>query len=497
MAERAYLVIDCGASNGRAVLARYDGRRFALEVTHRFENRPVTVAGTLSWDVLRLFSEIEIGLQKAARDAPELSSMGVDTWGVDFGMLDARGRLIANPVHYRDQRRNSAEHEVYALVPREEVFRLSGALILSIMSLFSLYVMRRDGDPELAVGRRFLMMPDLLHYFLTGVESNEFSDACTTAVFNQADRRWEERILDRLGIPRGIFAPTALPGTRIGALSAALQSELGVGPVEVIAPATHDTASAVAGIPARVSDPAWAFVSIGTWGVVGRETGKPILERAVLDTGWGNEGGPDGRCFLAANVAGLWPAQQCRRRWIVERGTNISWEEIVRASLAAPALRTIIDIDDPGFSPVHPDMPAVLAAYCRSHALPVPQGMGAMARCLFESLALKFRHRLEELERLTGGRVALVRMVGGGTQNETLCQWTADASGIPVEAGPVETTVAGNLLMQLRGTGEIESVAQGREIVAASCESRRYEPGGKAPWDEAYARLLDLLARPA
>jgi rhamnulokinase len=495
MAERGYLVVDCGASNGRTIVARFDGKRFTLQEAHRFDNRPVAAAGTLYWDLLRLFSEIEAGIQKGQKLFPGLSAMGVDTWGVDFGLLDSRGKLLANPVHYRDQRRNALCEEACGIISRCELFRLSGASILSIVSLFNLYALHRDGAPELEHARRFLMMPDLMNYLLTGEAVNEFSNACTTAAFNQVEGRWEERILNPLGIPRRIFSPPVAPGTRVGPIQPSVCAELEVKTLEVIAPATHDTASAVAGVPARETDPPWAFISIGTWGVVGMETGRPVLEDAVFEAGWGNEGGGDGGSFLAVNVAGLWLAQQCRQKWMRDRGADIDWDEIVRAALDAPALSTLIDVDDPAFAPVNPDEPHVLAEYCRAHGLRPPEGMGALARCIYESLALKFRFRLQELQRLTGKRIDLVRMVGGGTQNASLCQWTADAAGVPVEAGPAEATVAGNLVLQLRGTGEIRSVAEGRAIVAASFPTRRFEPRDKAAWNDAYGRFLEKARR--
>jgi sugar (pentulose or hexulose) kinase len=497
MAERGYLVVDCGASNGRAIVARFDGKRFALQEAHRFDNRPVTAAGTLYWDLLRLFSEIEAGIQKGQRLFPGLSAMGVDTWGVDFGLLDSRGKLLANPVHYRDSRRNSLSEEACGIVPRRELFRLSGASILSIVSLFNLYALQKDRAPELESARRFLMMPDLLHYFLTGEAANELSDACTTAAFNQVERRWDERILDPLGIPRGIFSTPVAPGTRLGPVLPAICSELGIRTLDVIAPATHDTASAVTGVPARETDPPWAFISIGTWGVVGMETDRPVLDDAVFEAGWGNEGGGDGGSFLAVNVAGLWLAQQCRQKWMRDRGVDIGWEEIVRAALEAPALSTLVDVDDPVFAPVGPDEPQVIAQYCRTRGLRPPQGMGAVARCIYESLALKFRVRLRELQSLTGKRIELVRMVGGGTQNASLCQWTADATGVPVEAGPAEATVAGNLVLQLKGSGEVSSVGEGRAVVAASFPTRRFQPGDKAAWEDAAGRFLAQVHRDA
>jgi len=338
------------------------------------------------------------------------------------------------------------------------------------------------------------MMPDLLHYFLTGVASNEFSDACTTGLYNQAEHGWEPRIMEALGLPADLYSTPIAPGTRLGPVRPGVCAELEIRPVEVITPATHDTASAVAGIPARETDPPWAFISIGTWGVVGVETGAPLLTDAVLDAGWGNEGGADGGSILAVNVAGLWPIQQCRQKWMRDRGAELPWDEVMQAARAAAPLRALVDIDDPVFAPLSPDEPLVVAEYCRARGLRPPEGMGAIARCLYESLALKFRWRIEQLRRLSGRRIELLRLVGGGARNEALCQWTADATGIPVEAGPAETTVAGNLIVQLKGSGEVGSIDEGRAVVARSCPTTHYDPSRTAPWNEAYAGFLRQLA---
>jgi rhamnulokinase len=493
MSQVNCLVFDLGASNGRAVVASFDGERYSLEVTHRFENRPVTAAGTVWWDILRLYSELETGIQRSLHAAPSLSSLGLNTWGVDFGFIDKAGRPLGNPVHYRDSRRNAMADEVYRQIPREELFRLTGTPVLTINSLFNLYAMKRDGVPELREAHRCLMMPDLFHFLLCGVPVNEYTQATTTMIYNQVERRWEHRILDRLGIPRSLFSEPVMPGTRIGALSPAVCRELEVPAIPIIVPGTHDTASAEAGIPVSSGAGDWAFLSLGTWGVVGTEVEAPRIDQALHASGFGNEGRTDGGTFLATNVTGLWIVQQCRQKWMHDRGGEISWDDIVRLALAEPRLRFTIDVDDPVFSAVHPDVPGLVAEWCTAQGLPAPSSIGETARCVYESLVLKFRYRFEQLARLTGRPFRLIHMVGGGTQCRPLCQWTADATGIPVVAGPTESTVAGNFIMQLKGLGEISSLAQGREMVARSSETVVNEPGDKRPWDEAYERWRTRL----
>ncbi len=488
MAVKNHLVFDLGASSGRAVAARFDGTRFDLEVIHRFENRPVLAGETLLWDFLRLHSEITIGIEKAARACGVIESIGIDTWGVDFGLVDGKGRIVGHPVHYRDARRNRMQAEVCTVIPARRLFDLTGLFVGSYMSLFSLCAMKADAAPELAAADRLLMMPDLFNYLLTGEAANEYAEATTTLAYNQAERKWEDRILGPLGIPAGLFREPVMPGTPVGKLQASVCRELDVAAIPVIAPATHDTASAVAGVPVTGAGSSWAFLSIGTWAVVGVETSSPVISSAVFESGYGNEGGVEGRNLLACNVTGLWIVQECRQKWMREDGSEITWDGVVRGCLEAPRLRSLIDVDDPAFAGVQPDMPRVIAERCAAKGLPAPSGRGETARCIYESLALKFRRRLEQLEGFTGRRIDLIHMVGGGTQNASLCQWTADATGVPVTAGPVETTVAGNLLMQLKGTGQIGSLEEGRGIVAASSETRSYAPRDRAAWDEAYGR---------
>jgi sugar (pentulose or hexulose) kinase len=493
MATKDYLIFDFGASNGRAVVARFDGERYTLDVTHRFDNRPVRASGILHWDLLRLFSELEIGIQKSLKSYPQIKSIGVDTWGVDFGLVDAKGRLLGNPVHYRDEVRNAAAAELFRIIPERELFRRTGLFVLSIMSICSLYAMKRDDAPELAAAGRLLMMPDLFNYLLTGEKSNEFAIATTTLAFDQTARRWESEILSRLGISEGLFSPVVMPGTPIGCLQEAVRRELDADAIPVIAPATHDTASAVAGVPVTRQIPSWAFLSLGTWAVVGQDTPAPVISDAVYDAGYGNQGGAEGTNILATNITGLWIVQQCREKWMKDDGGDLPWDEVVRGCLRAPRFRSLIDVDDPLFAAVQPDTPRVIADYCARRGIIPPTGRGETARCIYESLALKFRRRFEQLEAFSGKRIEHLHMVGGGTQNASLCQWTADATGVPVVAGPVETTVAGNLIMQLAGPREIAGLTDGRDIIARSSETRSYTPLDSAAWDQAYARYRGLF----
>jgi rhamnulokinase len=487
-AVRSYLVFDMGASNGRAVVARFDGTRFTTQVTHRFDNRPVLAGGTLYWDILALFLEMKIGIQKSCALFPDIASLGVDSWGADFALVDGRGSLLANPIHYRDQRRQSICDELFRLLSPREMFDLTGIFISPLLSIFQLHAMKVDGCSELAAARRFLMIPDFLNYLLTAEQANELTNAVGTAAFSLPRMGWEKRILDRCGIPVGLFSQPVVPGTRIGSVQGSVRGELGCPAIPVVAPATHDTASAVAGIPAADDRAAWAFIAIGTWCVVGMEVDSPVMSTEVFDSGFGNEAGMDGRCFLARNLTGLWILQQCREKWMRDAGKEISWDELVRESVESPPFGSFIDTDAPSFSALQQDMPATIARLLRERGMEGPAGRGETARCVYESLVLKFRVRLEQLERLVGGRIEMLHLVGGGTRNAHLCQWTADVTGRSVIAGPTETTVAGNLIAQMKASGDVRDIEQGRRIVAISSDTRRYVPKDSAAWDQAYER---------
>jgi len=495
MAAKHYLIFDFGASNGRAIVAGFDGKRVTMDVTYRFDNRPVIAAGTLYWDILRLFSELKIGLQVSLRKYPDAVSLGIDTWGCDFGFIDRNGRLLANPVTYREALRHERIPLLYKELPRRELFQLCAGSTMGIMGLYQLFSFRCDNATEITNGHRLLMIPDLLNYLLTGRAVNEYTNATMSLLCNQETRTWERRILARLGIADTMLGEIVMPGDLIGPIQPQVCEELMISPIPVVAPATHDTASAVTGIP--VADPSrhWAFISTGTWSIAGIETPKPIVTDASFESGYGNNAIADGRNMMVNYITGLWIIQQCRQSWIAEGAGEISWDQIVAESEKAGSAAAFIDVDDPGFTLPQADMPGVIIAYCEKKGQKLSRSRGAVARAVYESLVLKYRQNMETLERLTGKKLNLLHLVGGGIQNRTLCQWTADATGIPVMAGPTETTSMGNLLMQLKHDREITTLEQGREISLRSSEVVRYEPRAKAPWDEAFGKYLGVVGR--
>jgi sugar (pentulose or hexulose) kinase len=495
MAKKHYLIFDFGASNGRATVAAFDGSRVQMDVTYRFDNRPVIAAGTLYWDMLRLFSELKLGLQASLRKYPDIVSMAIDTWGCDFGFIDRNGKLLGNPVTYRDKPRHDRSPLLYQTLPRKELFQLCAGSTLEIMGLYQLFSFKCDAAPEMREGHRMLMIPDLLNYLLTARPCNEYTDATMALVCNQNARTWEKRILARLGIPDTILGEIVMPGDMIGPIQRQVCEELAITSIPVVAPATHDTASAVTGIPVADGSKNWAFISTGTWSIAGVETPRPIVTDAAFESGFGNNAIADGRNMLVNYITGLWIIQQCREKWVADAGSDISWDEIVRRSDAAGPSTAFIDVDDPAFSLPQADMPGVVVGLCEKHGQSLANSIGAVARCVYESLVLKYRSNLETLEKLTGKKLDFLHLVGGGIQNRTLCQWTADAMGIPVIAGPTETTSVGNLLMQLRCTGEISTLEQGREISLRSSEVARYEPKSRAPWDEAFGKYQRLSLR--
>lgn len=479
MTTKTVLAVDLGAESGRVMAVHFDGESLRLEELQRFWNGPVNVRGRLHWDFLHLWRSIQAGIEQGKALKP--SSLGVDTWGVDFGLLDAQGNLLGNPVHYRDSRTDDMMDWVFARVPRAQVFAQTGIQFLQLNTLYQIAALARAGSPQLAAAATFLTAPDLLNYWLTGEKVCEFTNATTTQFLNPVTGTWATDLLDALGVPTHIFPPIVQPGTRLGEYEG----------IPVIAPATHDTGSAVAGVP-TVTD-RFAYISSGTWSLVGLEVRHAVMNEAALAANVTNEGGVDGTYRLLKNVMGLWIVQQCRAAW-QSHGHTYSYPELVALAEAAPRLRSFIDPDDGRFL-APGDHPALVQAYCRETGQPVPESHGEIVRCVFESLALRYREVLSALLALSGKEADAIHIVGGGSQNDLLNQMTADAAGIPVLAGPVEATVIGNALVQLIALGELGSIAEGRKLVAGITNLRRYEPQADAAWDEAYGRYRALVSR--
>jgi rhamnulokinase len=484
------LAFDLGASAGKAVAGRFDGRRLDMHEIHRFRNEPVHVPGHLHWDILRLLHEVKQGIG-AARQAElgEIASLGIAAWGLDFGLLDARGEMVGNPYHYRDEQTRGVMERVLAIVSREEIFARTGIQFIPLNTLYQLYAIGQRNHTALDRAAMLLMIPDLLRYFLTGERAIEYTDASTTQFLNIATGDWDRELLRRLGLPTDMLAPIVPPMTPAGQLLPAVAAEIGTPRIPVIAVAGHDTASAVAAVPAE-PDGEFAFLSCGTWSLLGTERKAPIVDERALAWNFTNEGGVGGTYRLLKNICGLWLVESCRRIW--ERdGLWAGYEAMAATTDAAPAFRSLIDPDDQRF--LNPaDMPREIAAACRDSGQAVPDSPGTVMRCVLESLALTYRLVLERTEHLTGTCFAGLHVVGGGTRNRLLMQYTANAIGRPVWSGPTEATAIGNLLGQLQARGAIASVAEGRQVVRESFPVDVYEPRARAAWDEAFGRFLTL-----
>jgi rhamnulokinase len=475
------LAVDLGAESGRVMAVTLGDRALQVDELHRFPNIPVTVRGTLQWDVLRLWQEIQAGLAKGFSLQP--AGIGVDGWGVDFALLDSRGDLIGNPVHYRDQRTEGIMESVFARVDKAWVFEQTGIQFLPINTLYQLRSLVTSQSSQLPAARTFLTIPDLFHYWLTGVPACEFTIATTTQLFNPRTGGWAVELMDALEIPRSIFPPVIPSGTRIGAFQN----------VSVIVPACHDTGSAVAAIPAQT--PRYAYISSGTWSLVGVEVRAPIINPAALDANLTNEGGVEGAYRLLKNVMGLWIIQQCRATWEAD-GASYSYSELARLAGSAPPLRSFIDPNDPHLLPSG-DHPMLIRALCAERGQPIPQTPGEIVRCVLESLALAYREVLQTLQSISGMRCEVIHIVGGGSQNELLCQLTSNASGLPVVAGPVEAAILGNALVQLIALGELSGLGEARRLVAGMSGLRQYEPQENAQWDEAFRRYQQMQGHPS
>lgn len=488
-ATKKMLAFDLGAESGRGLVAAFNGERLDLEVVHRFPNGPVQTLDALHWDVLRLWGEMLDALRRAGAQHGDLASVGVDTWGVDFALLGRHGTLLGNPRHYRDPHTEGIMDAAFTVVPRAEVFRQTGIQFMRFNSLFQLLALKRDRSPLLDAAETMLMIPDLFHYWFTGIQANEATNASTTQLIDPHTRGWAVDLMRRFGLPERILGSLVQPGTVLGPLRPSVAAQAGVAGLPVIAPATHDTAAAVAAVPA--AGDAWAYISSGTWSLMGVETRRPLTDERTLRVNFTNEGGVDGTIRLLKNIMGLWLVQECRRAW-EKSGKNYTYEELMRLADAAPPFVSVVNPDHDTFV-LPSSMPAAIGEFCRKNGQSVPTEPGAVVRCALEALALRYRWVLGRLEELVGKRLDTIHIVGGGSQNTLLCQLTADACDRPVVAGPVEATALGNVLVQMLGLGLVGSLAEGRSVVRRSFDVRTFEPRHASQWHEPYERFLQLI----
>jgi rhamnulokinase len=484
-----YLAFDLGAESGRAMGASYDGQRIVLEELHRFPTGAVRVLDSLYWDVLRFWCEIQTGLGKASAAYGEsLASLGLDTWGVDFGLLAADDTLLGNPYHYRDTRTNGVIEAACRVVPRAEIYAQTGIQFMQFNTLFQLYAMVRAGSPVLKAARTLLTMPDLFNFWLSGVKANEFTAATTTMCFDTPREAWAVDLMEKLEIPIGLFQEITRPSSVLGTLRLPVAEEVGCGLLPVVAVGCHDTASAVAAVPAEGKD--FIYISSGTWSLMGVENDQALVNADTLAYDFTNEGGLNHTFRFLKNVMGMWPLQECRREW-ARTGQSYSYDDLTALASDAPALRSMIVPSDPRF--LAPGaMAGRVQAFCAETRQPVPQSQGEIVRCVLESLALEYRWIKEKLELLNRRKLPVIHIIGGGSRNRLLNQFTADVTGCRVVAGPVEATAAGNVLAQMLALGHLTNLAEGRALVRRSFEVSTFEPNDSAPWEEAYRRYSTL-----
>ena len=486
MIKRQVLAVDIGASSGRVMLGIYNGEQIQIQELHRFPNDPVLLGDTMYWDFLRLFFEIKQGLIKA-KAYGAIDSIAVDTWGVDFGLLDEEGHLLANPVHYRDQRTVGMLAAAFEKIDRKKCYQITGNQIMEINTVFQLLALAGKKPKLLKDAKTLLFMPDLFHYYLSGTAKNEYSIASTSQLLDAREKTWSKELFSALELPADLMQEIVPSGTRLGMIRSTLQKELGIGPMEVIAAAGHDTQSALVAVPAKEKD--FIFISCGTWSLFGTELDAPVINSLTEQYNITNEGGYDGKTSFLKNIIGLWLIQESRRQWIRE-GKEYSFGHLEQMAAHATPFAALIDPDAPEFVPAG-NIPERIREFCRRTGQNIPESAGSIVRCIHESLALKYRSALEEIKSCTGKSYQVIHMVGGGTQSTLLCQMTANACACPVIAGPVEATVYGNAAVQLLAAGAIKNLEEARSLIAASEKTVRYEPQDIWKWEEIYQKFKE------
>lgn len=489
MKVRRVLAFDFGASSGRAMLGSYDGNSIKLEEVHRFGNDPVIVRGTMYWDVLRLFYEVKQGILKA-KQFGEFESIGVDTWGVDFGIIDKAGRLIENPIHYRDNRTNGMLNKAFELMDKEEFYKITGNQFMEINTAFQLLSIVLNRNDLMERADKILLMPDLINYFLTGKMTSEYSIASTTQLMDAKKRTWSKKLLNALSIPERIFNDIVPTGSKVGNLSEEICNELEIKACEVVAVAGHDTQSAMVAVPSEQDN--FIFISCGTWSLFGTELKEPIINDTSYSYNMTNEGGYGNKASFLKNITGLWLIQESRRQWMREE-ENFSFGELELMAKEAEPFYCFIDPDAEEFS-VAGNLPRRIKEYCKRTNQNIPETKAQITRCIYESLALKYCMTLKELKECTGNDYQKLHMVGGGIQSKLLCQMTANACGLNVIAGPVEATVLGNISLQLIALGALKDISEVRALLRKGEDIIEYTPQDTRLWNRAYDRFEEVIS---
>jgi len=484
-----YLAIDLGASSGRAVVGELKNGKIHLQEIHRFYNGMTYLLGSYYWDIFRLYDEIKKSIAKCVDENINIRSIGIDTWGVDYALLDKKGNFIGIPYAYRDHRTDMAMEEVFKIIPRERIYQLTGIQFLQFNTLYQLYAAKRDKLPIMDIANSLLFVPDIFNYMLSGVKTTEFTFATTSQLFNPISGKWENELFDAIDVPINIMQEIVPPGTIIGKLLQELVRELKTGEINIVAPATHDTGSAIAAIPAEHED--FVYISSGTWSLMGIESKKPLISDITLKYNFTNEGGVENTFRFLKNIMGLWLIQECKRIWDSYK-KEFTYTEIVEMAKMSKPFQSLIDPDHNSFyNPVN--MLEAITEYCKKTQQPIPESPGEFARCIFESLALKYRYTLDCLKEISKRNFKTIHIIGGGSQNKLLCQFTADATGLEVIAGPAEGTAIGNIMVQAMAHGEATSLSEIRKIIKNSFDFESFQPQNTHEWNNAYEFFKTLL----
>lgn len=488
MSKKHFLAFDLGASSGRAILGILENNKLELKEIHRFKNQMTRIHGNYYWNIYSLFDELKTGLKKCITEFKiQPNSIGVDTWGVDYSLISKAGQLVGLPFAYRDHRTDNAIEEFFKVLPKKDVYLLSGIQFLQFNTLFQLFASVKENYSRLKIADSLLFTPDTLNFLFTGIRKNEYTIASTSQMLKPGKPEWEFKLFHAAGVAEDLVEEIVQPGTEIGEILPEIQEDTGSSKIPCIAVASHDTASAIVSVPAKGKN--WAYLSSGTWSLLGIESLEPLVSEKTLEMNFTNEGGVDGTTRFLKNIMGMWLIQECKRIWDEEK--EMDWQEIVDLSNEAEPFKCFINPDEPGF--LNPgNMPKAIQEYCKKTGQYIPQTKGEIACCIYNSLVLKYKYTIKQIESVTGKRIEKLHIIGGGANNKMMNQLTADAIGIPVFAGPTEATAIGNIMMQAKANGAVKSLSDIREVVSNSFEVTEYKSSPKLDWDSAYKKFEKL-----